>query len=464
MSWGLDLTIVVIYLLITLVVGLFYGRNVKNIKEYAIGKRNFTTLTLMMTITATIISGGFIFSGTTMAYQYGIIQTFTWSGLVFGALSYAYIIAPRIEPFLGRISMGEIMYDLYGKIGQCFTGISSYIVSLGFVAAQIKVMGLLFTYFIGYDDMFAVILSSLIVITYSAFGGIRSVTFTDVMQFLTIVVALPVLFIVVIKAAGGYTELFKKLEPHHLQLINDKVSFTHYFFLFIFFAIPNMTPSIAQRMLMAKDVSQIRYSFKISAGVIAVMVILSTILGFIAYAIDPHLEPNKALLLILDQYLPSGIKGIVIVGMLAIIMSTADSFMNVGSVSITHDVIAAIMGKNLRNSTELFISRLITFITGFAAVFLALKYTTVFNLVVAIQAYYTPIVGVPMLLGLFGFRSTTMPFLIGVCASLGTIVIWETWELEKILHFGNIIPAIIANGLFLVGSHYILNPKYSKKP
>ncbi|WP_341761806.1 hypothetical protein [Candidatus Tisiphia endosymbiont of Thecophora atra] len=59
LSWDWDITIFAIFLVFNLAVGLFYSRGIKNINEYAIGNRNFSTSTITATIIATCIGGGF---------------------------------------------------------------------------------------------------------------------------------------------------------------------------------------------------------------------------------------------------------------------------------------------------------------------------------------------------------------------------------------------------------------------
>ena len=69
--FNIDVAIVVIFLVVTLGVGLYHGRNVKDIRDYALGGRNFSTATLAATIIATWISGSWFMITMTKAYQDG---------------------------------------------------------------------------------------------------------------------------------------------------------------------------------------------------------------------------------------------------------------------------------------------------------------------------------------------------------------------------------------------------------
>ena len=69
---NIDLAIVVLYLVITLIVGIYYGRGTKTIEIFATGGRNFSTATLGATLAATYISGSIFSIGISAAYQDGL--------------------------------------------------------------------------------------------------------------------------------------------------------------------------------------------------------------------------------------------------------------------------------------------------------------------------------------------------------------------------------------------------------
>lgn len=72
MNFNLDMIIVVVFLAINLIAGLYSGRGIKTIKEYAIGTRNFNTATIAATIVATWISGSYFTVSVSQIYRNGI--------------------------------------------------------------------------------------------------------------------------------------------------------------------------------------------------------------------------------------------------------------------------------------------------------------------------------------------------------------------------------------------------------
>jgi len=125
----LDFILVTGYLILTLIVGLVTGRNVKSFKEYAIGTRNLPSIVIGMTISATLIGGGSSLGTATEVFKFGIIVMVAKYGVSLGALFIAFFIVPRMERFFGMLSVGEIMGSLYGDVARIITGIAGIILN-----------------------------------------------------------------------------------------------------------------------------------------------------------------------------------------------------------------------------------------------------------------------------------------------------------------------------------------------
>ena len=180
-----DVAIVVGFLTITLVVGLYSGRGIKTLKDYALGNRNFSTAAIASTLIATWISGGsfsFYMAETYIQGLYFIIA------IVADACSFliiAYAFAPKVKDCLGKLSVAQVMGDLYGKNVRIITAITGFIGTVGALAIQFKIFSNILQYFLAIPTIYSAVISSLVVIIYSTFGGIKSVTFTDIIQILT---------------------------------------------------------------------------------------------------------------------------------------------------------------------------------------------------------------------------------------------------------------------------------------
>ena len=197
MKFDIDTIIFLVYILINVGVGLYLGRGVKNLREYALGGRNFSTGTLVATIMAGWLGGDYLFITLSQVYTTGLHYAIGCTGMALQMFLIARIFVPRMGEFLGNISVAESMGNLYGPRVRLIAAVTGSIVAAGFIAVQFKVFGDLFKHYVGISDKYTIFIAGTIVVMYSAFGGIRSVAFTDIIQFFTFGVLIPVLSMII---------------------------------------------------------------------------------------------------------------------------------------------------------------------------------------------------------------------------------------------------------------------------
>ncbi|MEY3403641.1 MAG: hypothetical protein RLZZ86_3263, partial [Cyanobacteriota bacterium] len=279
MVWTIDHGIFILFLILNIIFGLKSSKGIKNIREYAIGDGSFNTSTIVATTVATWMCGETFFSTITETYQHGLyflipcILAFVMNFFIIG-----YFIAPRMTKFIGKLSIAEAMGDLYGPRVRLITTISGFIGVSGFIAVQLKITGIIVNYAFGLPETYGIIISGLIITLYSSLGGIKSVTFTDIVQLMTFCTIIPTLGFVVLNAVDSVDTLMSNLVTNPLFDYRKVFDFReskslYYLFLFCYIAIPAFNPAIFQRIAMAKNTTQVKYSF-ISAGFACFFIIL----------------------------------------------------------------------------------------------------------------------------------------------------------------------------------------------
>lgn len=449
------------FLALNLAVGLYYGRGVKTIRDYALGGRNFSTGTLVSTVVATWIGGDYLFITMAEVYNTGLHYTIGCLGMVICLLLNAYVFAPKMREFLGSISVASAMGDLYGEKVRIISAVAGTIASAGFIAVQFKVFGYILNNFIGLPGNYPIFIAAVIVVIYSAFGGIRSVTFTDVLQFFTFGVLIPVLGIVVWNDLSNVTNFDLAVALEHplfdykqfIGLENPK--FWSVLLLLILFSIPDLNPTMFQRVAIGRSVEQVKKAFAISALVLTFILLGMAWIAFLLFNINPNLEANNLVQYLIDTYSHTGIKSFIMVGVVAMCMSTADSNINASSVLLTHDFCNPL---NIKFKSELVLSKILSLLLGLAAIYLALLDYDLLPLVFMTQSFYIPIIDVPLILAILGFRSTTKAVLIGMGAGLISVFIWRVWFMDA-TGVDSILPATFVNLFFFMGSHYLLKQK-----
>jgi Na+/proline symporter/signal transduction histidine kinase len=464
MNLGIDAVIVVGFLILTLVVGLGHGKSVKGIKDYALGGRNFSTAALVATIAATYASGSMFFTLLSKTYAEGFFYMFAFVGTGISLLLTSFILVPRMGEFLGKISIAEAMGELYGNKVRLITAIAGTVGSAGFIAVQFKASGSVFAYFMGVPAEVAIIIAGVIATIYSAFGGIRAVTFTDILQFFAFGVIIPLLGFIIWSQFyhGGYSLEAALSEPKfNLELLFDSSNsnFWTMIVLFLYCSTPTPTASLFQRVAMGSSIEQVKKAFFISAIILIVIQFVIAWIPFIVHAINPDIESTKLLGYIVDTFSYQGLKGLILVAIIAFAMSTADSMINSSAVLFTHDIYGQFAADK---SNEMFVSRLFACLLGFGTIALSLVETDLLGILVFANSFYSPLVIPPFLLTIFGFRSSSLSVLIAMAAGFITTIIWNFLAPE----FANVSQSIIglfvamfANVVFLFGSHYLLNQK-----
>ena len=196
-STTLDVALFSVFLATNLIIGLAAGRRVRTLRVYAIGSKNFSTASVTSTIVATWMGGGFLFYALANIYTTGLQFIIVTLGGTIGLLFTGQVLAVRMGEFLNNLSVAEAMGDLYGQVVRIITAISGILTSIGSIAVQFQIIGKMLTFLLGFQGPKTIVVAAIIVIGYSAFGGIRSVTITDIFQFITFSILIPILALII---------------------------------------------------------------------------------------------------------------------------------------------------------------------------------------------------------------------------------------------------------------------------
>ena len=465
MFFNIDIIIVAGFLTLNLICGLLSGYGIRNIREYAIGNKNFSTATIVAAIAATWIGGSNFSITVAETHKQGIFFLICSLAEAVSFWLIAYFYAPRMAEFLGKLSIAEAMNDIYkNRYIRGIIAIFSTVPAIGRIAMQFLVLHSLLSLWLGMPGVYATTLSSLIIIIYSTFGGIKSVTFTDIIQFFTFGVVTPMVAFLIWKSFYSNEPVitaiitdpilnYSLVSDSQKEVINDTL------YLCLFLMIPLLDPAIFQRISMAKSTSQVSKSFIIAIFFILLCdALVHTVIG-VLFRADPNIidiNADNVIQYILDHYLTYGLKGAFVIGIMAMVMSTADSYINSSSVLLSYDFIRS-TGINLTEKKELFLARIFSLFVGVIALGVSLFAENLLELLLSVYSFYMPVVTVPFTLAIFGFRSSARAVLIGMVAGFVTVLYFLMFSSEY-----NIIPGIpgtLVSLAFFIGSHYIFGEK-----
>ncbi len=461
MGFNLDISIVLVFLLLTIFVGMGHGKKIKTLEDYALGGRNFSTTALVATIVATWASGSNFIITMNEAYYAGFTELIPaiWGSGSFIIL--ACVLVPRMREFLGKLSIASAIGDLYGKEARVITAIAGTFGSVGLIAVQFKVFGSILSNFMGFSTLLSVIISGAIATIYSAFGGIRAVTFTDVLQFFAFGIIVPLLSFIIWNDFydSGYSISAALTNPKYdisYTFNSDNPKFLGMIILFSYYAIPTISAPAFQRISMGRDIAQVKKAFIISAFCLILIDIAIAWIPFLIHTINSTIETGELLPYIINTYSYNGLKGAIIVAIIAFTMSTADSRINVSAVMFTNDICKVFTNRPLK---DILISRIFSLFLGAGAILLALKKTDLLDIILFGNSFYYPVVTPVFLLTIMGFRSSKKSVLIAMTTGFIVSFIWQKSNIKFETVYASVVGVLLAmltNVVALFLSHYLL--------
>lgn len=440
----IDILIVSSYLIVLLATAIYQRTRKSGFGGFArvtdSAKKN--KLLLVATIFASSIGGGTTFGLSEKAFAGNIAHSYgLFLSIPIDLMIAAYII-PRLIKHYGTESMGDILSYYYGQTGRYIAGIATILVSIGLVATQISVSGRIFEYILQINYVHGVIISYGIIIIYSTIGGLRSILYANQLQFFAILCAIPMVTFFGIYNIG--------LDNFILQIPADKIFpennpdiIATTISAFLGFTVMNLFPHFIQRAIINHDAIATRNAIYVKSCIYAIFIVLITLNGVIAYILFPDLQASLALPVLIDRIIPIGLQGIVIAGLLAAVMSTADSDLNVTTISLVKDF----PGPKLRIKDPqklLSLARITNVIIGSSAIFIALYFQNVVDLVIFISGFWGPIILVPLIMALYDV--VIKPMQMTLCSAAGGIsfILWE-WLFSSPTSLKGVFVGTIAN-------------------
>ncbi len=381
----LDSSIIVGYILALLGIGVWQSRQPCETTEYLLAGRRLTLPIFIATLVATIYGG--IFGIAEFASRYGLAVWLT-QGIFwyFIYILFALVLAVRIQK-MRFFTIADILENRYNiqvaKLGGIFTYLminpAPYFFSLGMITSLLTGLPLVWT----------IIISTIIMILYTIFSGFRGVIYTDVLQFILMYVSFGILFIATLAYFGGWSFLDEYLNrfsgfDKHLN-ITGNMSLGQLLAWAGLACWALVDPNFYQRCYAAGTPQTARKGILISILFWATFDIFSCMTAL--YGIAAHnakiitITSNSLIHITLaDFLLYPGIKGLFFAGVLAIIMSTADSNLFAAAVNLSQDYYWRVRNRNATSKQMIRATQISIIITGVFAAGLAIAMPSVVDL------------------------------------------------------------------------------------
>lgn len=450
----LDNSIILIYLIFILVLWIYVGRWVKSFKEYSIANRNFGAFIIFATLSASFIWWGFTTWIAGKVYLTGIAATIALLWFSLKEILVAKYFAPKTKNFWDVLSVWDIMEKNYWKVWKVITGVFSVLLCAGILWAQVWAIWAIFHTFLWLNVLWWILIGTWIVIIYDTIGWMKSVVMTDVIQFITLSIWIPLTFIFGLYYVWGWDAMVSKVPENYLSFSSlfSGLNLVWFISLFLTFLLwETLVPPYVRRLFIAKE-SKTTEKWTLWSWIFSIpFFIIAWLIWMIAYAIDPNLSSsNQALPFVISTVLPVWLKWIVVAGMIAVVMSSADSFLNSASVAFINDILKPLSKVNYEEKKLLLVARLSTLITWILAIVFAVKIEKILDILIYAYNFWAPVILIPLAATILWYKSNLKIFLSSAFAWILAVWVW-TYYLSNPYGFDWLIVWIIVNFIVFVG-------------
>lgn len=421
----IDIYIIFGYLILILVIGILSSRKLKSIDDFALSNVKYGKTVIFITMCCSFLGGGFSFGNATEVYKNGIGNIIILCGFSVGQVIIGKYIVPKMDTYKGCISTGNIIGKVYGRGMQIITGILSTMICAGILGAQVSVMGNIFNIFVGIPSYIGIIIGFGIVLVYSTIGGIKADIITDIIQFFILVIGLPFLVIYGLKESGGIGNIIKIIPSNYWNILNNTNILAYISAFFTLMIGEMLVPPYVQRLLIGKKSEDTAKSTILSGYASVIFFIITGSVGLIAYCINNNMNPDLAMIGIIQEVLPVGLSGVIVAAMMAIVLSTADSFLNSAAVGIVDDVYIPLKDKYVSQKEKLNMARIANVLIGIISIIIAMFIPSLLDILTFSYSFWAPTILPILIFTIIGIRIRKYIAIIGVVIGFLTTFICD---------------------------------------
>ncbi len=449
---AIDSGIIFSYLALMVVIGLYASRKQNNIKDYFVAGGTLGTFSIACLWMASWVGGAAIVGGAAKAYEFGISGGWYTMCMAIGCLLFGLFFAARVKRWgeerqlLTYPDFIESSYDSRTRIVATITTVLAFV---AFAAGQLAAAGAILSTLLGWDYSQALLLASAVIVVYTATGGYLAVTYTDWVQLVLLFVGVVIIGIPVSISNGGtWTALTTELPASHFSptgwgiapMLALGVSIPMSFFV----GMDSYT-----RMFAARNERVARRGTFWAAAFIVPLAVGAVWLGMTAAVLYPDVENSGEILsrMVIDTF-PVGFKGLMLVGILAALMSTADICILTASANGSRDIYQRYVNPDVAPQKMFRISIALAVVVGAAAAIMAWQMQDIIGILLVAFTINSAGLFVPTLAMVVQKEVSKPAAFWSISLSLTTVIAWyaaSSFELDPLFTVDPLWPGLLVS-------------------
>jgi solute:Na+ symporter, SSS family len=433
-----------------LAIGAWASRLQRTAEDFYVGGRRFGTLTVIATQMASAFGGGMMVAHVGLGYAYGVAELVYLLALAVGVLLLAVLVAGwlRTQDFY---TTTDWMVAQYGESRtlRAVTSTVGMLVTMGWWVSQPIAAGKVLEALTGLPMELGIIISAVVVVLYTMWGGIIAVAWTDLAQLGLMIFGMVVLLPLALHHAGGPAAVLASVPPENLGPWAPGKAVVWGWVLAV---LPGqmVLQVYHQRIYAARSVRVARRGLFVLAIGCLLAGAWATMLGMSIHSIVPDLpDKDGAMTWAVVNLLPRGVALLVLGAIVAAIVSTADSALHSTASSITRDLYQGIWRPQASDAEILRFSRRCIMALGVVGILIALWLP--FIIQVLVLGYTLTAAGLlfPLYLGRFWRRASRAGAIAGMVAGVTVAAAFSFPPLDALL-LPAVAPGLVASLLATV--------------
>lgn len=448
-----------VYMVMMIIIGVVYSKSTKNNEDYFLGGRNLGGWTAALSAQASDMSGWLLMGLPGSVYLAGTGEVWIAVGLLIGTILNWYIVSARLRKYTivagNSLTIPSFFQNRYRDTKGVIKIVSALIIAVFFTvytasafSSGAKLFATLFSDDSNYNSVYLIGLgiAALVILIYTFMGGFKAVCTTDFIQgmlMLVAILAVPIVAYALLTFSDGfanaliakgvsspenYLNFFKNdngTPVSAVSIISNLAWGLGYFGM----------PHILVRFMAVKSNSEIKKSRKIAIAWVVISLAASCLIGLVARGylttqLDAATSETAFIRTIQQLFSGNGIVifigGIFLCGILAAIMSTADSQLLVTASAVSEDMYKGVIKKDASEKKALWVGKIAVIIVAVVAFFIALDpNSSIMALVSDAWAGFGSAFGPVVLLALFWKRSNLAGTVSGMAVGALTVIIWD---------------------------------------
>ncbi len=445
---------IIAYLVIVVLIGLRLANQNKTTDDFFLGGRKLGPFVTAMSAEASDMSSWLLMGLPGVAYLSGLADPF-WTALGLAAGTYLnwLIVAKRLRTYTvvckNSTTIPAFFANRYRDDKKVLSIISAIVIIVFFVpytASGFAACGKLFSMLFGINYFTAMVVSAAIIVAYTTLGGFLAASTTDFMQSIVMTIAIFVVLGYGVTTAGGMGAVMSN--AHALSgyfsltsMFSDGES-VPYGFLTIcstlawglgYFGMPH----VLLRFMAIEDPKKLTLSRRIASLWVVISMGVAIIIGIVGNAMSKagvieELADSETIVIAVAKkiaehgIIPALIGGLILAGILAATMSTADSQLLAAASSVSKDILKDVVLPNMSEVAEMIYARVSVIIISIIAVIIASNPdSSVFQIVSFAWAGFGAAFGAVMIPALFWKRSNKWGAIAGMISGGAMVFIWK---------------------------------------